>query len=307
MIEPLSFLRGDSKVGHEGVMSLQKPTVSGGLSGKRVVITRAQNQSDTLVALLREAGAQPLFYPSIDIAPPEDSAPLDQALRQIGAFDWLIVTSANTVRALADRFVALGVPFSALQHLRIAAVGPATANAARELLGIEAVVPSEHEAQPADGARAHRHRGTSANSDEYNADALARRLHLPGGSRVLLPQSEIASPLLADLLAQRGADVQIVTAYRTVRGSGGDPVPQLLAQGEVDAVIFTSGSTVRYFVERVAAEGGSNSDLARVVIACIGTSTAHAARHAGLTATVVPPISTLPALVRSLEAHFDVR
>jgi uroporphyrinogen-III synthase len=276
--------------GHDDIVSLQNPPIpQSGLSGKHVVITRAPHQSETLADLLRQANALPLFYPCIDIAPPEDTTPLDETLRRFATFDWLILTSANTVYALANRLDTLGLPLSSLAQLQVAAVGPATAIVARELLSVDAVVPS------------------SANSDEYSAEAMARNLQLLPGSRVLLPQSEIASPALAEVLAQQGADVQVVTAYRTIRGSGGDPVPQLLTNGEVDAITFTSSSTVQYFLERLAAEGGSNSQLANVTIACIGESTAQVARDAGFTVSIIPSTSTLPALVRSLEAYFDAR
>ena len=255
----------------------------GGLSGKRVVITRAAHQSEALANLLRGANAQPLFYPCIAITPPEDTTPLDEALRDLATFDWLILTSANTAYTLANRLETLGLTVPA--QLQVAAVGPATAKPARELLGVDVAVPS--------------------NSDDYNAEALARNLQLLPGSSVLLPQSEIAPPTLAEALTQQGANVQVVTAYRTVRGSGGDLVPQLLAKGEIDAITFTSGSTVQYFLERLVAEGGSQSQLADVTIACIGESTAQAARDAGLVVSVIPSTSTLPALVQSLEAYFD--
>jgi uroporphyrinogen-III synthase len=136
---------------------------------------------------------------------------------------------------------------------------------------------------------------------------LAATLQFSPGARVLLPQSGIASPALADALVKQGAEVQVVTAYRTVRGSGGDPIPRLLARGEVDAIIFTSGSTVRHFLVRLSAEGGSQSDLAGITIACIGANTAQAVRDAGLSVAVVAQVSTLAALVRSLEDYFDVR
>jgi hypothetical protein len=97
------------------------------LSGKRVVVTRAPHQAEELVSLLRDYGARPIFYPCIDIAPPEDTTALDAALRDVAAFDWLILTSANTVRALATHLEALGLPLSMLGHLRAVAVGPATA------------------------------------------------------------------------------------------------------------------------------------------------------------------------------------
>lgn len=260
---------------------------SSALAGKSVVITRAMHQSEALATLLRNSGAKPLFYPCIEIAPPEDTTAIDNALRSIASFDWLILTSGNTVHALAKRLESLGLPLSLLAHLRTAAVGPATAQAARELLGLDAQLPSP------------------TTPEEYSAEALAKTLQLPHGSQVLLPQSEIASPRLAESLTQHGALVQTVTAYRTIRGTGGDPIPQLLAHSKVDALIFTSGSTVQHFLGRLVDEGGSRSDLANLAIACIGESTAQAARDVDLTVAVIPQNSTLPELVRSLEMYFN--
>src|SRR5690606_15282300 len=116
---------------------------------------------------LRGANAQPLFYPCIAIVSPEDTTPLDEALRNLAAFDWLILTSTNTAYALANRLETLGLTVPA--QLQVAAVGPATAKTARELLSMDVVVPS------------------ASNSDDYNAEALARNLQLASDSRVLLP------------------------------------------------------------------------------------------------------------------------
>jgi uroporphyrinogen-III synthase len=270
--------------------------------GKRIVITRAAHQAEELATLLRQAGAQPLFYPCIDIIPPEDIAPLDSAIMSVQEYDWLVLTSANTVHALAARLDALGLPPSILNHLQTAAVGPATAKSAREMLGLDSILPSNLDTQTAVPVQSHHPENAS---DDYSAVSLAERLRLAQDARVLLPQSEIASPALAESLARQGAVVQVVTAYRTARSSGGDPIPHLLALGEVDAIIFTSGSTIDHFLGRLAAEAGKRDDLAGVAIACMGTSTVQAARAAGLSVAVVPPVSTLTALIRSLEDYFD--
>src|SRR5690606_18364415 len=150
----------------------------GGLSGKRVVITRAAPQSEALANLLRGANAQPLFYPCIAITPPEDTTPLDEALRDLATFDWLILTNANTAYTLANRLEPLVLTLPA--RLQLGVHLPATTKTARDLLGVDVAVPS--------------------NSDDYNAEALARDLQLLPGSSVLLPQSEIAPPTLAEAL-----------------------------------------------------------------------------------------------------------
>jgi uroporphyrinogen III methyltransferase/synthase len=96
-----------------------------------------------------------------------------------------------------------------------------------------------------------------------------------------------------------------VAAYRTVAGSGGIALPELLAAGRVDAVTFTSASTVRNLLARLMAEGGEPAALAGVCIACMGPVTADAARQAGLAVTVLPAEHTIQALVEALESHFS--
>lgn len=292
--------------GHDGIVSLPNDCASPNqshsgrksLHGRRIVITRARQQSQELAALLQDTGALPLFYPCIDIVPPEDTTALDESLRTINTFDWLVLTSANTVRILDARMEVLNLPRSLLANVQVAAVGFATAQAARELLGVEAVLPARSE----DGGASQREQSPN---DTFNAASLAAALPLQRGARVFLPQSEIAPAALAQALAARGADVQTVTVYRTVRGHGGDPVPRLLARRQVDVVIFTSGSTVEYFLDRLTSEQGRFSDLAGVTIACIGGSTARTARDVGLQVAVVPPVPSIPALVSSLEEYFD--
>jgi len=247
------------------------------LAGKRIVNTRAVHQAEEFDALLRAQGAIPLDYPCIAIVPPKDTTALDQALRE--EFDLLILTSANTVLMLAQRLETLGL---SLVGMKAAAVGAATAEAARDLIGVEiGVIP-----------------------DDYSADALADALMVTTGMRILLPQSVIAGRDLAASLTLRGADVSLVTAYRTIRGSGGVELVPLLKRREVDAVTFTSSSTARFFVERLQIEGASSADLGGVCIASIGAQTSKTVRELGLSVTVEAEKHTLAGLIEGLAAHF---
>ena len=257
--------------------------MTGGLTGKRVVNTRATHQAAAFDEVLHARGAVPLDYPCIAIVPPRDVAPLDRALDALvaGDYDWLALTSANTVFAIAQRLNVLGLTL-AVASFHTAAVGPATAEAARQQLGLEAV----------------------ALPPEYVAESLAKSLHLELGERVLLAESEIAGPALAELLAAREARVDVVTAYRTVCARGGVDVPRLLGQGQVDAVTFTSSSTVVNFLARFGEESGRFDDLREVCIACIGPKTAATARDNGLTVSVLPGEHTLDSLVDALHQFF---
>lgn len=259
-------------------------SASNPLHGKRIVVTRAAHQAGDLDDLLRRRGAEPLPYPCIAIAPPADTGPLDAALRELaaGEFAWLVLTSRNAVEVVAGRLAALGLSLPAAERIHLAAVGASTAAAAAERLGQRAdLVPEEFVAE------------------ELAAALLAR---LRPGERVLLCQADIARPVLANALAGHGYAVTSVVAYRTVVGSGGVDLPALLATRQVDAIIFTSASTVRNLLVRLAAEGGDPADLRHVRVACLGPVTAEAARNCGLTVHVMPEEHTLSALVDALEA-----
>lgn len=252
------------------------------LAGVRVVITRAPHQTGEFETLLRKRGAVPLLYPCIDIAPPQDSAALDAALHQLADFDWIVLTSANTVIALAQRLNALDIPVSALHGLKVAAVGTATADAARDLLGVE----------------------TSVMPDEFIAEALAGALGDVAGARIFLPQSAIAETTLRAALTAAGAQLTVVDAYETIIGSGGVDLPALLAARKVDVITLTSSSTVTNLLTRLRDEGAAADALANVVIASIGPKTTATAQKNGLPVTIMPADHTIDGLIRALENYF---
>jgi uroporphyrinogen-III synthase len=162
--------------------------------------------------------------------------------------------------------------------LQVGVVGPATAVACVDLLGVQPAVMPE----------------------EYVAEALAAALGNLAGQRVLLAQANLSRPVLAEQLQQAGAQVDAVTAYRTVLASDGADVPALLAAGEIHAITFTSGSTVRNFAQRVGPHALDHAR--RTVIACIGPVTADVAREVGLTPTLVAAESTVEGLLDALVA-----
>jgi uroporphyrinogen-III synthase len=255
------------------------------LAGKRIVITRAAHQAGELEILLRGRRAVPLLYPCIAIAPPDHTTRLDSALYQVvqGGFDWLVLTSANTVLALAQRLDALKITVGDFTHISVAAVGPATAEAARAMLKLEtALIP-----------------------EKYSAESLVNALRPTPGMRLLLPQADLARPTLVEGLVAAGVTVTSVIAYRTVQGAGGVDLPTLLADGQVDVVTFTSPSTVHHFLDRVQAEGGNLDKLRDVIFACIGPTTAEAAHNLGLMVAVLPAEHTLNGLVDALERYFE--
>jgi uroporphyrinogen-III synthase len=142
---------------------------------------------------------------------------------------------------------------------------------------------------------------------QYIAESLADHLPFETGTRVLLPESTIARPTLANRLAERGAAVHVVDAYQTICGQGGVDVPQLLAQKRIDALTFTSSSTVTYFLERLSKEGGQREDALAVCAACIGTKTAATAQDNGFTVLTTAVEHTLAGLIDALDTYFANR
>lgn len=249
-------------------------------AGKRIAVTRAAHQAGELVALLRASGAVPLLYPCVVISPPADTRTLDAALRG-EPFAWAVFTSANSVRAVAQRLAALSLDTGALTGAHIAAVGLATAAAVRHELGL----------------------ATTTIPERFDAASLAQALPDLVGQRVFLPQSAIAEPLLADALAQAGARLAAVVAYENGVGTGGVDLPALLTAHQVDAITLTSASCASGLLARLAAEGGDIGMLADVPIACIGPSTARAALGLGLRVSVTPGEHTLAGLIAALEDY----
>jgi uroporphyrinogen III methyltransferase/synthase len=254
------------------------------LFGKRVVLTRAQEQAREFSQLLAAYGAEPVEVPTIQIVPPASWEAIDDAMTRLSTYQWLIFTSANGVRPFMDRLHAAGNDARALANLRLCAIGPRTA----QELGIYGltpdVIPTEFQAE-----------GVIA--------ALARvGIH---GSRILIARAEVAREILPDQLRELGATVEVIPVYRTIA-----PVmdvaylTQQLHDGQVAVVTFTSSSTVRNFVELLGGRDRVRPLLAGVVVACIGPITAHTAEEHGLTVTVMPDENTVPALARAIVRHF---
>jgi uroporphyrinogen-III synthase len=206
------------------------------LAGKRILITRPRASAGRLAEALALQGAAVLLLPTIEIIPPETYAHLDAVLEVISGFDWLVITSANGAAALAERMQFLSISPRQLSHLKVAAIGPATAVAV-EKIGLK----------------------IAAMPDEYVAEAVVAMLREQvAGRRVLLARAAVARDVIPEELRKCGADVHVVEAYRTVIPA--DSVAQvraLFSEGAPlpDAVTFTSSSTVKNFFTLLAAAG----------------------------------------------------
>jgi uroporphyrinogen III methyltransferase/synthase len=274
-------MNDDSKSNSTDTLDEEIVPVKIDLTGRKIVVTRPPHQAIEFESLLAENGAQAVLYPCIDIVLPEELALLDAALQDAAddQFDWLIFTSANTVRIVAQRLETINL---VLNDIRIAVIGPKTAAVVDELLGLAVDLVAQN----------------------YTAAGLARALQPVAGLHFLLPQSEIARPVLAQALRDHGGQVTTFVAYRTVLGQGGADVPGLLAGQEIDAITFSSSSTARNFLTRLENEGGSRRHLDGVCLAAIGPITASTMATLDLPVTLTPEEFTLPSLVAALDAYF---
>jgi uroporphyrinogen III methyltransferase/synthase len=266
-------------------MMSEAAPLAGPLAGRRIVVTRAQAQAGDLVAQLMALGATPLECPAIAIAPPESYDGLDAALDRISGYDWIIFTSVNGVAAVLARLSDRGQDRAVLHGVRIGAIGPATAQA----LAAAGVPPQFVPAT-------------------YVAEAIVAQIADVAGQHILLPRADIARAALGAGLRGRGALVDEVTAYRTVSAPGLAAIADLLRVGSVDALTFTSSSTVRFFLEGLAVSGITPADLqrepGRPAVICIGPITADTAQAQGLVVDAVAEEYTTGGLIAALLRWF---
>ena len=257
------------------------------LLNRRVLVTRSREQAGTLIRLLEGLGAEAVTIPLIRIVSvddPEGAAAIERTCGSLAAFDAVIFTSANGAAHFLMPFFASGRAWP--PGLHVYAVGPRT-TAAVERHGVRV----DHV------------------SAEYRGEGLVDTIRLGTGlrgRRLLLPRGDLAGEALPAALAREGAEAAALTVYRTVRETSAEGLRVLLERGGVDAVTFTSGSTVEAFVASLT--GRPPRELLRgVVVAVIGPTTAGAARAHGLEPDVMPDQYTVPALVEALARHFDPR
>jgi uroporphyrinogen III methyltransferase/synthase len=249
------------------------------LFGKRVLVTRTEEQAGEMVAALREAGAQPVVLPMIRIVAPGDWSDADRALDRLADYDVLLVTSANAVRCLAGRAAERGVVLADFRG-RVVCVGPKSAEAALARGLAVHTIPAER----------------------FDAEGMldAIRRHLPpAGLRFLLPRAEAARETLPDGLRSAGATVDAVPVYRTAAPEvDAAALRERLCRGELDVLTFTSPSTARHFAALLDAEALEAAARCRVV--AIGPVTAEALRKLGLAPDLVPERALAAELVAAL-------
>ena len=248
------------------------------LFGKRIVVTRSREQASALSSKLESLGAEVIEFPVIKIIPPVDTKPMDDAISAANSFDWIVFTSANGVERLISRMLELGLDVRSLGNAKLAAIGPATADALGKYgLKVE-FMPSE-----------------------FVGEAVVEQF--PGelqGKMVMLARAKEARDVLPEKLVERGASVTVVPVYETVMEDiDATPLKQMISEGSIDVVTFTSSSTVKNFVGLL----GDVKLPEGVTVASIGPITSEAARELGLAPDITAEEYTIDGLVRVILEH----
>jgi uroporphyrinogen III methyltransferase/synthase len=249
------------------------------LFGKRVLVPRAVEQAGATADALRDRGAEAVLVPAIEIADPPDPDGLLQAIERLGSYDWVLCTSANGVERLFSAIEQRGRDARAFLGARVGAIGPKTAMAFER-----------HGIRP------------DAVADEFVGEDLARVVLERGARRVLVVRALVARDALPDALRQAGVTVDVVAAYQTRPGPAPARLRELVGERRVDAVLFTSSSTV----DNVCAALGDDAPelLSRVSVASIGPITTKSLQARGVTPSVTASTYTVEGLLDALSAHF---
>jgi uroporphyrinogen III methyltransferase/synthase len=263
--------------GRQGSLTPAKP-----LLGRRIVVTRARSQASSFSRALQGLGAEVIEFPTIRIVPPASYELLDQAIRGIESYHWIIFTSVNGVKHFWLRFHHLRRKIESLNGVRITAIGPETAKTL-ESAGLSVDLPPR----------------------EYRAEGILQGLKPEdvSGRRVLLPRAAGARDILPTTLREWGAEVDVVEAYRTVSTESDPWFRKLLLERKIDMITFTSSSTVIYFARLFSGEEVREL-FAGAAVACIGPITQRTAEGLGIRVDVVAREYTIPGLTQAIVDFF---
>lgn len=252
------------------------------LFGRRLLVPRPRHQAVGTAEAIRRRAAEPIILPTIEIVPPPDPEALRAAARRVGDYDFCLFTSANGVDRFFEALGQVSLDARAFGRCKVGAIGPKTA---------DALVPH--------GIRA------DLTAAEFVGESLAQAiLDIGGVRRILIPRARVAREQLPELLRGGGMMVDVVPAYET-RPAGAEHkqrLAELIAQNEVDVILFTSSSTVDSMVEMLGADAASM--LSRVTLASIGPITSATAARRGLEVAVTAETYTVEGLLDALEKHY---
>lgn len=266
------------------------------LAGRSVIVTRTREQAASLADLLEALGADVIAMPVIEIIDPVDWSGVDIAIARLSDYDWVVLTSTNGVDRFFARVREHGLePAERLASagVRVAAVGSATA-ARLATQGVRSdIVPA---------------------SGDYRAEGLIDAFRelcachegAPGRRwRVLIPRAMEARQILPESLRELGCEVDVIPVYRTIAATPDPSTVQRLKSGVVDAIAFTSGSTVRNFLDLLEKQGLDPREIMDcLVVASIGPVTTEALRKRGFEPSIEAAEATVPALAAAMGEYF---
>ncbi len=258
---------------------MRKPNEIHPLAGTRILVGRARHQANSLSAGLRSLGASVVEIPFIEIRKPQSFKPLDEALKNLKSYDWLILTSVNGVEAMWERRRKLRLTRRHFEHLQIAAIGPATKRAlVKNGLKVK-MVP-----------------------EEYVAESVVQGLRdKVNGKRVLLVRAKVARDVIPEELRAAGAAVDVVEAYETVIPKKSRERLRALMKDSTrrpHLVTFTSSSTARNFPELLGP--ARKRSLKDVEFASIGPVTSATLRELQLPVAIEAREFTMGGLIRAI-------
>ncbi len=253
------------------------------LLGKRIIVTRAREQASDLVRQLSDLGAECLEFPTIKIVPADDLSPIDAAIENLSAFDWIVFTSVNGVQFFFDRLFASNRDVRALSHLGTAAIGPATAGRLLKFGLKSDIVPQNYRAESV--------------VEAFSKEKLK-------GKKILLPRAAEARPVLPVELRKMGAEVEEVTVYHTEKVTDhADLLVKQLEDNSIDLITFTSSSTVKNFKDLLPSNK-FNQLVAGVKIASIGPITTDTASQLGFKVDTTADSYTIPGLCEAVLKYY---
>lgn len=253
------------------------------LMGRSIVVTRSREQASELVNRLSDLGAECLECPTIKVVPPDDLTPLDTAIDNLSSYDWLMFTSVNGVNFFFNRLFKKNKDVRALNHVRTAVVGPATAKRLLDFGFQSDIVPESYKA-------------------ESVVEAFAKEDII--GKKILLARAKEARQVLPQELTKMGAVVDDVAVYRNhAVKDDADMVLKRLENHTIDMITFTSSSTAKNFHALLPSDGLNNL-LEGVAIAGIGPITANTARNLGFDVHIVAESYTIDGLCEAIQGYY---
>jgi len=254
------------------------------LFGKRIVVTRPEDQAAGFIKTLSELGAECLLFPTITILPPASWKELDKAIKNLSGYDWILFTSVNGVKYFFERLHCVKKDARYFKGITIGAIGPGTAAALMDMGLNPDLIP-----------------------DQYWAEGVVEELKgfLLDGKRVLIPRPAIARDYIPKKLTEMGATVDVAEAYQTVKPDYSQhQLSTLFKDSAIDMITFSSPSTVDNFLALLKGQS-IFKEILKATVACIGPITAQRAAEKGLKVDIVPDEYTVDALTRAILDFYE--